>query len=201
MESWAEASKLWDKSGDGKIAPEELPEGPVLTRFFRIDLNQDQGLDEQEWNAHARVFERSQNTLLAVKPGGRGDVTESHVAWRHRRGLPAVSSPLVYRGVVYLVKDGGIVTSLDAETGTVLKRGRAKGLGRYFASPVAGDGKVYLASEPGVVTVLRAQPEWKVISSHDFGERIMATPVLSDGRILLRTDEAIYCFGSASPRR
>ena len=72
---------------------------------------------------------------------------------------------------------------------------RAAGGGGYYASPVAGDGKVYLASRDGVLTVLKAGPKWEVLSSHDFGEQIMATPVIASGRIFVRTEEALYCFG------
>ena len=198
MESFAEARKELDKDGDGKIGKAELPDGsPVSSRFFRIDLDQDQGLDESEWKFHAEVFQLSKNKLLAVRPGGKGDVTESHVAWDYERNLPSVPSPLVYRGVLYLVKDGGIVTSVDPETGTVLKRGRARGVGKYYASPVAADGRVYLASERGMLTVLKAGAQWEVESYRDFEERIMATPVLRDGVIYLRTDDALYAFGSA----
>lgn len=102
---------------------------------------------------------------------------------------------MVYDGAFYMVKDSGIVTSLDVETGELLKTARApKGRGNYYASLVAGDGKVYLSSERGVITVLEAKPEWEVLASHDFGERIVATPVIADGNFYLRTDEALYCF-------
>ena len=197
MEPFSDAVKQYDKNGDGKIAKPELPkDGPVDKRFFRIDLNQDGKLDAREWAKHARVFALSQNVAMAIRPGGRGDVTKTHVKWLHRRGLPVVPSPLVYRGVVYLVKDSGIVTSLGAASGKVLKQGRIQGRGNYYASPVAGDGKVYIVSERGVMTVLRHAQKWEVLSTHDFGERIMATPVIADGKIYVRTDEALYCFGN-----
>ena len=154
-------------------------------------------LDESEWKFHAEVFQLSKNKLLAVRPGGKGDVTESHVAWDYERNLPSVSSPLVYRGVLYMVKDGGIVTSVDPETGAALKRGRARGVGKYYASPVAADGRIYLASERGMLTILKAGAQWEVESYRDFEERIMATPVLRDGIVYLRTDDALYAFGAA----
>jgi outer membrane protein assembly factor BamB len=194
MEPFSEAVATYDRDNDGKIAKEELSEGPVLQRFFRIDLNQDGALDADEWAAHARVFAQAQNVAIGVRAGARGDATASHVAWIQRKGLPTVPSPLVYRDVMYMVKDGGIVTSLDAGTGEIFKQGRAVGGGNFYASPVAGDGKVYLAGEHGFVTVLKAGPEWEVISSRDFGERIMATPVLDGSRMYVRTDAALYCF-------
>ena len=93
-----------------------------------------------------------------------------------------------------MVKDSGIVTSLDASNGELLQQGRSRGRGNYYASLMAGDGKVFLASERGVITVLEAGRKWSVLGSHDFKERILATPAIRDGRIYVRTDAALYCF-------
>lgn len=194
MEPYDEALKTYDSDADGMIAKTELSEGPVLQRFFRIDLDQDEKLSHEEWNAHARVFELAQNTAMAVRPGGSGDITASAIEWTYRKGLPTVPSSIVYDGVVYMVKDSGIITTLDAATGNLLKQGRARGPGNYYASLMAGDGKVYLVSERGVITVLQAGRDWSVLTSHDLGERVMATPAMMDGRIYLRTDDAMYCF-------
>ena len=194
MGPFPDALKEFDRNKDNKIAKEELTPGAVLTRFFRIDLDQDGKLDSTEWEKHAKVFELAQNVAIAVKPGGKGDVTETHVKWIHRRDLPTVPSPLVYEGVLYLVKSGGILTSLDATTGKLLRKGRLGGDGNYYASPVAGDGKVFVASERGVVSVIKATGQWETLSTYNFGERIMATPVIADGKFYLRTDNALYCF-------
>ena len=195
MGPFADAANQWDKNNDGKIAKSELPEGPVLVRFFRIDLDQDGKLDAKEWAKQAGVFERAQNALLAIKPGGKGDVTDTNVVWTYRRGLPNCPSPLVYGGIVYILKNGGILTSLDAKTGDVLKQGRVSGRGNYYSSPVAGDGKIYVASERGVVTVIKSGRDWKIVGEHNFQERIMGTPVIANGQLILRTDDAMYCFG------
>lgn len=192
MEPWSDVRKLSDTNGDSKISSDEVLDEAVRSRFFRIDTSQDGIVDEKEWESYRRVFADSKNTLLAIQPGGRGDVTSSRVKWTVRRSLPFVSSPLVYQDVLYMVKDGGIFTSLDLETGKVFKQGRVRGRGNYYASPIAGDGKIYLASERGVVTVLTADAQWMVRSSFDFGERIAATPVIHDGAIYLRTEEALY---------
>ncbi len=194
MGPFEKAAQQYDENGDGKIAQDELPQGPVLQRFFRIDLNQDKALDKAEWEKHARVFELAQNVAISVRPGGKGNVTDSHVEWSYRRGLPTVPSPLVYQDVMYMVKDGGIVTSLDTRNGKLLRQGRARGPGPYYASPVAAAGKVFLAIERGVVTVVDAGRQWQTVASRDFKERIMATPVIRGNRIYLRTDEALYCF-------
>ena len=103
---------------------------------------------------------------------------------------------MIYRENVFLVKDGGVITLLDAANGKLVKQGRARGEGNYYASPVGGDGKVYLCSGQGVATVLKAGPRIEILSSRDFGERIAATPVISRGQVLLRTEKALYCFGN-----
>ena len=93
-----------------------------------------------------------------------------------------------------MVKDSGIITSLDTATGKPLKQGRATGGGNYYASVVAGDGKVYVISEGGIVTILKAARDWSILDSFDFKERIMATPVIADGMMMIRTDTALYAF-------
>jgi outer membrane protein assembly factor BamB len=136
--------------------------------------------------------------MQAIRLGGKGDMTETAVKWKYYKSLPNVPSPLLYNGVIYMVKDGGIVTALDAATGAVHKQGRLRdSMDRYFSSPVAADGKVFMSSEPGVVSVLRSGPDWEVIQANDMGEEIHATPVILDGRIYLRTKSALYCFADS----
>ena len=195
MEPFSQAIAQYDKNLDGVLGKDELPPAsPVLDRFFRIDLNQNQELDGQEWARHATVFERAQNVAVALDPGTRGSLAPQYVKWSYTRGLPTVPSSVVYDGVMTMVKDSGIVTLLDIDSGQMLQQLRAAGRGNYYASLVAGDGKVYLISESGVLTVLQSGPEGKILSSFDFGERVMATPVIADGTIYIRTDAALYSF-------
>lgn len=195
MEPFPVALTTYDSNGDQEIGKDELPSGnAILERFFRIDLNQNQRLDQAEWERHSQVFAKAQNLAAAIHPGTRGPVAEENLEWSYSRGLPTVPSSVVYDGVMYMVKDGGIITSLDADTGEFLKQGRAVGQGNYYASIVAGDGKVYLISEGGVVTILKAGRAWSILASGDFKERVMATPVISDGMMLIRTDSALYAY-------
>lgn len=194
LEPWKSALEKWDKNKDGKLARAEVEDAQVLDRFFRMDLDQDVHLNEKEWDRHAAVFRLAQNAILALKPSGRGDLTERALAWKYHRGVPYVATPLLHDGIVWMVKDGGIATKLDAATGRVLQEERLGGIGSYYASPVTGDGKVYFASELGVATVVANQPEWRVISSHNFKEKIYATPVIDRDLIYLRTEKALYCF-------
>jgi hypothetical protein len=96
------------------------------------------------------------------------------------------------------MKEGGILTALDAASGEVLKQGRLPGaLDYYYASPVAGDGKIYATSQEGHITVLKAGSDWEVITRNDMDEETFATPALEDGKIYVRTRSALYCFGTA----
>jgi outer membrane protein assembly factor BamB len=134
--------------------------------------------------------------MLAIRLGGSGDMTEKSVKWVYRRAVPQLPSPLVYNNVLYMVNDGGIVTTLNPETGALIQQGRLKGaIDRYYASPVAADGKVYMASEKGKVSVLKPDGGLEPVMVNDLQEDIYATPALVDGRIYLRTRGTLYCFG------
>src|SRR5258708_20511453 len=101
----------------------------------------------------------SENGMLAIRLGGRGDVTDTNVRWKYHKSVPQLPSPLVYGGVLYMVNDGGIVTTLHPETGAELGQGRLKGaIDHYYASPVAGDGKIFMLNEKGKGAGLPAPP-------------------------------------------
>jgi len=192
---FTEALKLHDADGDGALAKAEVPQEWQPGNWDMQDLNKNGSFDERDWQYYSQR-RTSTNSAMAVRLGGRGDVTESHLIWRHAKSLPDVPAILLYDDVVYLIKNGGILTTLDPATGSIHKQGRVRdAIDSYYASPVAGDGKVYLASEKGKVAVLSAGPDPQPLSAHDLGEPIYATPALSAGRIYLRTSEALYCFG------
>lgn len=194
LDPWKTALEKWDKNGDGKLSNREITDRAVLERYERMDLDQDGLLNELEWNRQADLFRRADNAALAIKPAGRGDLTEQAVLWKYRRGTPYVPTPLVTKGTLWMVKDGGIVTRLDAASGKLLSEERLPGPGNYYASPVAGDGKIYFASEAGVLSVVADEPEWRVISSHKFDSKIYGTPVLTGNRVIIRTEDSIYCY-------
>jgi outer membrane protein assembly factor BamB len=128
--------------------------------------------------------------------GGRGDVTDANVRWKYHKAVPQLPSPIVYGNVLYMVNDGGIVTTLHPDTGAELGQGRLKGaIDHYYASPVAADGKIYMASEKGKVAVLQPGGGLEPIAVNDLDDDIYATPAISDGKIYLRTRGWLYCFG------
>ena len=168
----------------------------LKTRFTQCDRDKNGHVTKAEYDEFQMLFDKSQNVVLAVKPGGRGDVSESHVLWKYGRYIPFCASPIVHGGLVFTIKDGGILTCLDAKTGEPHKSGRVAGTGNYYSSPVAGDGKLYLLSQKGTVSVISATDSWKLLHSADFpGEEGYATPAIVDGRIYLRTSGHLYCFG------
>jgi len=121
------------------------------------------------------------------------------VLWRYRKALPNTASPLLYEGVIYLVRDG-IFTSLNPENGAVFKQARLAGaLGRYWSSPVAADGRIFVASEDGKIVVLRAAPKWEILAINSLDEGTFATPAILDSRIYVRTRETLYCFAKRVP--
>jgi outer membrane protein assembly factor BamB len=130
---------------------------------------------------------------MAIRPGGRGDVTASHVVWQAPSGASYVPSILYYDGLLYMTNEIGIVTCADAGTGERVWRHRLGGV--FFASPVAGDGKIYLASETGDTFVLRAGKTPEVLSRNDLGERLIASPAISHGRLFLRSDRTLFAVG------
>ncbi len=136
------------------------------------------------------------NITMAIRPGGRGNISGSHVAWRYTRSAPYSSSPVVVGDWIYTVKNGGVVACLNAKTGAQQYLERLSASGAYYASPVYADGKIYFLSEDGELTTLAAKPEFQVLATSRIGERCMASPAVSAGRILIRSDSTLYSFGN-----
>jgi len=184
-----------DANKDGKITAEEAAAVPDLGDHFGwADRDGDGFLTETEWDEILKLSV-SEHGLVAIRAGGSGDQTENHILWRFKKAYSEITSPLVYRDVLYTVKDGGIITSLNPTTGEVLKSGRSeKAIEAYFASPVAADGKIYLVSNDGKVSVLKADPQWEVLALNDLGEECQATPAIGGKSIYIRTSKALYSF-------
>jgi outer membrane protein assembly factor BamB len=130
---------------------------------------------------------------MAIRPGGRGDVTGTHVLWSVPTGAPYVSSVLFYDGVIYMANDVGVLTAVDAAKGERLWQERVDGV--FSASPVAGGGHVYFVSEDGDTVVVKAGRSPALVGRNPLGERIIASPAISDGRIFIRTDEHLFAIG------
>jgi outer membrane protein assembly factor BamB len=143
-----------------------------------------------------QFYAKNASRLVAVRPGGTGEVNETRIAWSEHKGVPGVPSPLYYEGRIYTFLNGGIVYCREAATGKLLYSGRLGALGDYYASPVAADHKVYIASSEGVVSVLDAGEELKVLATNNLDGAILATPAIVDGKIYVRTESHLYAFGN-----
>ena len=195
VEPFDDVVLLKDKDKNGTIEEAELSEGPVYQRYSQADRNKDGHLTRTEYELFRSLFDQGKNLLLSIKPGAVGDATETHVRWTYPKQVPFCASPLLYNGLLFTIKDGGILQCLNANTGKVAKPLRLEANGSYYASPVAGDGKVYLADETGRLTVVSATEELKLLHTSEMKEEVYATPAIVDGRIYLRTANGLYCFG------
>jgi len=136
--------------------------------------------------------------VVGVKPEATGLLGPGVVgeAWRIDKGTPDVPSPVVYDGRVYLCRETGVLTVLDAVTGKQIYSERAHA-GTYRGSPVAADGKIFLTAKDGTFTVVQAGPELKILAKNKLPDQFTASPAISNGRIYLRGFESLYAIGSA----
>ena len=136
--------------------------------------------------------------MLALKAGGRGDVTQSHVLWRFMNG-PDVPTPVTDGTYLYVVNDRGIMWCLDAKTGKPVYERQRLRPATYTGSPILADGKIYVTNEEGLTSVVQAGPQFTVLAENALDEYTLSSPIVSDGRIFIRTDKALYAIGPREP--
>jgi outer membrane protein assembly factor BamB len=193
-----------DTNQDGILAREETPK-EFLERFDTSDKNHDGKIGPEEIDTAFQSPDNMAaggNIIQAIKGGGTGDVSKTHVLWNLDHKTPSnLASPLLVNGRLYLVKAGGLSSCYDAKEGKVLwERSRLGNFGDYFASPVAAGNRVYIAGKNGFIVELEDGPELKVLGKHDIGEEIIATPAIADGRLLIRTRENLIVVGGTNPQ-
>jgi len=177
-----------------------VPEAFYRKTFDRGDLNKDGVLEGEELdiaflapnNRAGASFSSAtpaDEFVLAVKGGGRDDVTDTHVLWKHpTKHTDHIVSPLVIHDRMLLIKEGGIATCFETKEGKSLYGpARINNAANYFASPIYGDGKIYIASENGNIVVLNDGPELKVLAVNDMGDPVLGTPAIADGALFVRT--------------
>ena len=207
-------ASIEDLDGDGKAqlhvsAEEHHARGAVPDAFYRKtfergDLNRDGVLEGRDLdiaflppgNPAGAAFDAEvaeDEFILAVKGGGRGDVTQTHVLWKHpTKHTDHIVSPLVVHNRMLLIKAGGIATCFEVAEGKPLfGPGRIDNAGDYFASPVYGDGSIFVASANGKIVVLKDAAELEVLSVNDMGDPILGTPAIADGALFVRTRRAL----------
>ena len=132
--------------------------------------------------------------MLAIKAGGRGDVTRTQVLWKFMNG-PDVPMPVTDGTYLYVVNDRGIMWCLDAKSGAAVYERQRLRPGTYTGSPVLADGKIYITNEDGLTSVVQAGPKFAILAENDFGEYTLSSPAVSDGQIFIRTDKFLYAIG------
>jgi len=132
---------------------------------------------------------------MAIRPGGRGDISSTHVLWQVPTGAPYVSSLLYYDGVIYMANDVGVLTAIDAAKGERLWQERVDGV--FSASPVAGGGHVYFVSEDGSTIVVQAGRTPQIVGRNPLGQRVIASPAIANGQIFIRSDDHLIAVGAS----
>lgn len=213
IQPWSVLSERHDANRDGKLTPDELPaearftlrpdvptttEGSSMTLrrlIGLVDQDKDGAVAQAEFDRSLASLRSRTNTVLAIRPGGAGDCTSTHVAWKDMRGVPEISSPLFYRDRLCLVRDGGLLTSYAPDGALRIDRRRLGVLGQYASSPIAADGRIYAASVSGTIVVFRAGDTLEVLARNDLGEPLMATPAIAGDTLYVRSAQHLWAFG------
>jgi hypothetical protein len=195
---FAQALVRSDKDGDGRLSVAECGDSAWQIGIAKYYGNRDGFIVESEWIAgHALVVAPS--SLVAVKLArDASGATQARELWRYEKSFVAVvPSPLVLDGLVYTIKNGGILTVLSAESGEVVRTARVGAApASSSASPIATGGRIYFANEDGIVAVVRAGKDWELLASNDLGEPLYATPALSEGSIYVRGHSSLFRFAT-----
>ena len=191
MPTFDEVLKMAGEEKAGHLTKAGAAKTPFGPFFDNNDPNKDGKITREEWAENMKGLAGGENRAVALKPGGKGEVL-----WSYTKNLPYVPSPIVYRDRMYLLKDGPLLTCLDAATGRpVYAAERMKAGSRYYASPVAADGNIYIASLDGTVAVVAAGEDAPDVAySVKLPEAVRATPAIADDTLYVRSDKFLYAF-------
>lgn len=195
---------FWKKFDRGDVNKDGVLEGDEIDKAFLDPTNRGGLLDSEvqaragkttDWEKWDAALQ-AESSIQAIRGGGRGDVSKTHIAWKHKsKGVDHLVSPLVVDGRMWLIKSPGLCSVYETGKGEQLWfRERLNPGSSYLASPVAGDGKVYVAGESGKIFVLESGPKMKVLATNDMGESCVATPAMANGKLYVRTKTKLYCF-------
>jgi len=211
LPTWDSLIRLYDRDDDRQLTLDEARANQsILSRydadgegdhplwgFHRwLDADKNGKVTETEWQKIIGWVDSFQqdNALLAIRPPEQSG-QEPRLVWRHTFGVPECPSPVCAHGLIFMVKNGGIISCLDALPGELKYQEKLGAGGPYYASPVYADGKIYFASTRGDVTVIEAAPTFRILSQQHLGDRIMATPALVKGRVYMRSMNQVWAFG------
>lgn len=187
----------YDRDGNGLLSREELrANADMYEHYGAMDADRDGQVNRAEYDIIRNLGVGDYGMVgIALDAGLKGDVTESAIRWRDKRAYPNVPAPLHFNGILFSVRNGGILSSHQLDSGKLLHTARAmEGIGDYYSSPIAANGHVYFTNEQGVVTVVRAAAEWEIVAVNPLGEDVFATPAVEGKRLFVRTRDSLFCF-------
>ena len=159
-----------------------------------FDKNKDRAWSENEF-VNGFKNKPGKPLLMAVRPGGEGNVTESHAAWTSNRNIPEIPSPLLHDGIIYLIRAGGVLATVNSKSGETIYRNKVKALGgQCTASPVLAKGHLYLVASHRVISVVAAGKEFQEVHSFNLEEECETTPAIDLNTIYLRTKQHLIAF-------
>lgn len=211
--SFEELITKHDKDADKLISKDELPHMMIFhrpdgteapqngapLRFRNADKDQDGEITAEEWNQQLNGIEKFRagyktHGLLAIPIDSQGIIGTDKVRTLATQAIPEVPSPLVHDGIVYCVKNGGVLSCIEIATGKLLSKVRTKGKGTHYASPIIAGGKLYSTAGDGTISVLSLGAKPEVLAVNKVGDRTYATPAVSDGVLYVRTHGKLFAF-------
>jgi outer membrane protein assembly factor BamB len=160
---------------------------------------QGEGLVPSPVTGRGMVFAASgfeKTTLRGFRTGGKGDVTQTHIAWEQRKGVPTQASLLYAKSWLFAITDGGIATCYQPDTGEIVWQERIGG--NHCASPIYADDKIYFLSELGEGTIIEAGPVFKILARNSVGEKCQASYAAAQGQLFIRSEKHLYCIGAGA---
>lgn len=193
--AFAELLQEGDQNNDGVLSRAEAPPGsPARMHFPYVDADKNNVITASEYDSLADIFRNSKNVLMAINVSNGAEVSPN-VIWKFTKGLPYVPSPIVYQGNVYIVKNGGMVSSFDHKTGEIhFQQERLGAVGDYYSSPIAIGNRILFVSQPGTVTEIKASKQFEIVSQIKLEEPVFATPAVTKDSLFIRTSGSLFSF-------
>jgi outer membrane protein assembly factor BamB len=186
-----------DKDKDGNLSIPEVKDSWFADFHSMNDTNKNGLVESSEWNSRISFMRRGKNAVLAIKPGGKGDITETHVLWTREKGAPYVPNPLVVGDRVFTVKDGGLASCYRTATGEVIFESVRLGhTGEYMSSPIRIGDLVYVGNTKGEFLAIKLGEKPTVENVTKFEGPIIATPAATGGRLYVRAGSTLYALGA-----
>ena len=193
---YADVVAKQDANENGVLEKSEMPDQLSRSFFDFINLDSNDFVDKDEWR-YFEVSMASDNSMMAMTLGGKGDVTKDNLRWRYHKNIPQLPSPIATDGHLYMISDAGIVTNFEAKTGRVHTRGRLKGAsGSVYVSPIVVGEHILFLTTKGTLAMVPINDKIEVQNTIKFNEPCFATPAVVDGRLFVRTNESLFCLGT-----